>query len=274
MTDTWRLIKTPPAHGAWNMAVDEAILEAIGRGSVIPTLRLYAWDPACLSLGYAQPISDIDPVLLGKHGWDIVRRTTGGRAILHTDELTYSVTGPQIEPRLTGGVLESYRRLSQALLAALINLGLPAEALPQPKTPNANNHPKEPVCFEIPSNYEITVHGQKLIGSAQARKKQGVLQHGTIPLYGDLTRITHVLRFPDEEQRKAAASRLLSRATTVETVLNRLVSWEEAADALKYAFSKTLKLHLAPAELTDDELARADQLVKEKYAHPDWTERI
>ncbi len=274
MNDTWRLIKTSPAHGAWNMAADEAILEAIGRGDVPPTLRLYAWEPACLSLGYAQPLTDIDLERLEAHGWEVVRRATGGRSILHTDELTYSVTGPQDEARLAGGVLESYRRLSEALLAALLKLGLPAKALPQPQIPGSNGRPKEPVCFEVPSNYEITIHGKKLIGSAQARKKAGVLQHGTLPLGGDLTRITQALAFPDEEKRKSVAERLLSRATNVETVLNRVVSWEEAADAFVSAFTDTLKLDLEVTELTSTELARAEELVQEKYAHPSWTERI
>ncbi len=274
MNNTWRLLKTPPASGSWNMAVDEAILEAAGRGEALPTLRLYAWEPACLSLGYAQLHSDVDLDQLTIHGWDIVRRATGGRAILHTDELTYSVTGPQDEARLAGGVLESYRRLSQALLAALLKLGLPAEALPQPQIPGSNGHPKEPVCFEVPSNYEITVHGKKLIGSAQARKKEGVLQHGTLPLYGDLARITQVLAFPSEARRKSVAERLLSRATSVETVLGRVVSWEEAADAFVSAFTDTLNLNFEPGELTPTELVRTEELVKEKYAHPGWTERI
>lgn len=256
------------------MAVDEAILEAIGRGDVLPTLRLYAWKPACLSLGYAQPLTDVDLERLLAHGWDVVRRATGGRAILHTDELTYSVTGPQDEPRLSGGVLESYRRLSEALLAALLKIGLPAEALPQSKNPEANGGPKEPVCFEIPSNYEITVHGKKLIGSAQARKKEGVLQHGTLPLYGDLTRITQALAFPNEEKRKLVAERLLSRATNVETILERKVSWEKATDAFISAFCETLGLKLEPTELTTTEISRTAELVKEKYAHPSWTERI
>lgn len=256
------------------MAVDEAILEAIGRGDVLPTLRLYAWKPACLSLGYAQPLTDVDLERLLAHGWDVVRRATGGRAILHTDELTYSVTGPQDEPRLAGGVLESYRRLSEALLAALLKIGLPAEALPHSKNPEANGGPKEPVCFEIPSNYEITVHGKKLIGSAQARKKEGVLQHGTLPLYGDLTRITQALAFPNEEKRKLVAERLRSRATNVETILERKVSWEKAADSFISAFCETLGLKLEPAELTITEISRTAELVKEKYAHPSWTERI
>lgn len=272
-TKTWRLIKTPPAPGDWNMAVDEVILESIGQGYALPTLRLFAWDPPCLSLGYAQPFGDADAERSSKLAWQVVRRITGGRAILHTDELTYSVIGPYDEPRLRGSIIESYQRLSQALLKALLILGLPAEALP--KALNFNNAKKqEPVCFEIPSHYEITVHGKKLIGSAQARKKAGVLQHGTLPLSGDLSRITQSLIFPDEDSRSKAAKRLLKRATTVESVLGQPVSWEQAAAAFVQAFSETLNLTFEPAELTSSELAQADKLVKEKYAHPNWTERI
>src|ERR1044071_7493193 len=125
----WRLLITPPAHGAWNMAADESILEHMqaGRGESRPTLRLYAWDPACLSLGHAQPFADVEPARLKSRGWEVVRRLTGGRAILHTDELTYSVTGSAEEPILAGSVLESYNRLAQALLFAVKSLGLPVE---------------------------------------------------------------------------------------------------------------------------------------------------
>jgi len=111
---TWRLLLTPPAPGAWNMAVDEALLESAGRGESLPTLRLYAWAPPCLSLGQAQPFADVDMARLRARGWQAVRRLTGGRAILHTDELTYSVTAPPDEPRVAGTVLESYNRLAQA----------------------------------------------------------------------------------------------------------------------------------------------------------------
>ncbi|MEJ2486788.1 MAG: lipoate--protein ligase family protein, partial [Anaerolineales bacterium] len=182
----WRLLLTPEAPGAWNMAVDEAILEAATHREVLPTLRLYAWNPPCLSLGYAQPISDVDESRLEKFGWDLVRRPTGGRAILHTDELTYSVCGPEDEPVLAGDILSSYKRLSSAILAAIEQIGISVQALPQEK--NANSKSPEPVCFEVPSNYEITADGKKLVGSAQARRQGGVLQHGTLPLYGDLTR--------------------------------------------------------------------------------------
>jgi lipoyl(octanoyl) transferase len=268
----WRLVRTVPARGAWNMAVDEAILEAVVKGESLPTLRLYSWEPACLSLGLAQPVQDVDRSALAQHGWDLVRRPTGGRAILHTDELTYSVTARQDEPRVSGSVLESYSRLSLALLAALNRLSLPARAdkeyaLPEGSRPNAA------VCFEVPSNYEITVNGKKLIGSAQARRKEGVLQHGSLPLCGDLTRITQALAYPDKIARAQAAARLLDHAATIEMV-GLQVTWEQAVDAFAAGFRDTLNLEFQESELSTAELRRAEELVTEKYGNSSWTERL
>lgn len=271
--DQWRLIKSTPASGAWNMALDEAILESTAAGKSPPTLRLYAWEPACLSLGYAQPFKDVDLRSLLEHGWDVVRRPTGGRAILHTDELTYAVIAPQNEPRVAGTILESYRRLSVALVEALRQIGLPAAAdkeYPLPQGSQLNGA----VCFEVPSNYEITANGKKLIGSAQARRFKGVLQHGSLPLYGNLARITMALSFSDEMERKQAARRLLEHATTVETVLGYPISWDQAALAFERAFSTILGLELIEGEPTAEELHCAETLFVEKYAHPSWTERI
>src|SRR3990172_6727318 len=116
MKSPWRLLVTPAVRGAWNMAADEAILESVGRRVSLPALRLYAWEPACLSLGYAQPLADVDVPGLQTNGWDVVRRLTGGRAVLHTDEITYSVIAPLDEPRVVGTVLEAYSRLAAALV--------------------------------------------------------------------------------------------------------------------------------------------------------------
>ena len=254
------------------MAVDEAVLEQVQRRASLPTLRLYAWNPACLSLGHAQPYADVDVPRLRAHGWDVVRRATGGRAILHIDELTYSVVASADEPRVAGTVLESYNRLAQALLLAVRDLNLPVE-IKEHSTGSAQKS-LNPVCFEVPSTYEITVLGKKLIGSAQARKKEAVLQHGSLPLTGDLTRICQALVFADEAAREQAASRLLARATTVESVLGRVVDWETAARAFIGAFEEQLGLSFEEAELSPSELARAEELVKEKYAHPSWTERV
>jgi len=269
---TWRVIEHPESQGAWNMAVDEAILESVYSGKSQPTLRLYAWDPPCLSLGYAQPFTDVDMSTLNKNGWTLVRRPTGGRAILHTDELTYAVIAPETEPRVAGGIIESYLRLSQALLEALRLLGLS----PQSQEKSGVNHENRsnPVCFEIPSNYEITANNKKLIGSAQARRKEGILQHGSLPLYGDLARIIDALKFTNQDQRNKAKYRLLAHATTLEVESGKRVNWQQASDAIKQGFRSILNLDLQPEELTQQEKYRAQHLKQEKYAHPSWTERI
>jgi len=264
--DTWRLLITPPAHGAWNMAVDESLLEAVGARASLPTLRLYAWEPACLSLGYAQPLTDVDLPRLQARGWEVVRRPTGGRAVLHTDELTYSVIAPLDEPHVAGTVLESYYRLAQALVQALKLLSVPVQVNENSSAARGVN--PNPVCFEVPSTYEITVGGKKLVGSAQARRKEGVLQHGSLPLGGDLTRIIEVLTFPDEASRARAAERLLSRATTVESALARQVPWDEAAQAFIAAFESELALDLQPSSLSDHEKNRVEELVRVKYWQP------
>lgn len=268
----WRLLVTPASCGAWNMATDEAVLEAVTQNQSLSTLRLYSWEPACLSIGYAQPCIDIDKERLCELGWDWVRRPTGGRAILHTDELTYSVIAPLSEQRVTGGVLESYQRLSKALLTALRSMNIPAEA--HPISPTGNVQGSGPVCFEVPSNYEIVVGGKKLIGSAQARRKNGVLQHGTLPLWGDLTRITQVLAFSNEQNRREAASRLLSHATTVETILGYKINWELVAQAFIAGFQSELDLEFIRDDLSDQEFKLAEKLVEVKYSHPSWLERI
>ena len=113
----WRLLKTGARDGATNMAIDEAILDAVTAGQSPPTLRFFGWTPPCLSLGYSQPAGDVDRAACAQRGWAIVRRQTGGQAILHVDELTYSVCAPLDEPRVVGGIVESYGRLAAGLLA-------------------------------------------------------------------------------------------------------------------------------------------------------------
>lgn len=275
MTDyndhTWRLYISPPAIGAWNMAVDESILEHVSRGEAPPTLRLYGWEPPCLSLGRAQPFADVDISALEANGWELVRRPTGGRAILHTDELTYSVIAPASNPHVSGSLLESYHHLAQALLAALNALNVNAD-MKKGKATQGNN--TNPVCFEVPSTYEITVDGKKLIGSAQARRKDGVLQHGSLPLTGDLARITQALVFPDEEARQIAAEKLLAHATTTEITLGQAIDWDTASKAFVHGFETALNIQLKRDELSRSEIFRLAELVGSKYKDPTWTERL
>jgi len=270
---SWRLIISDPAAGAWNMALDEAILESITEGLQPVTVRLYAWTPACLSLGYAQSVSDADIAALERLGWQLVRRPTGGRAILHTDELTYSVCAHQDAPLMAGGILESYRRISHILIRGLSRIGIDAVSDNRYDLPEGSEQAAA-VCFEVPSNYEVTANGKKLIGSAQARKNLGVLQHGSLPLFGDVTRIIEVLNFEKLEQRSAARSRLLMHAVTAADVCGTTISWVDACSAIKMAFEEYFSSEANPSIPSPREIQLAEQLVAEKYSNPTWTYRL
>jgi len=262
-----RLIFSPALDGITNMATDHAIMEAVGDGSVPPTLRLYAWQPACLSLGYAQRARDLDLARIQERGWGVVRRPTGGRAILHVDELTYSISLPQDHPLVMGDILTSYRRLSEALQLGLEKLGLHSQTAPRSKEHNSEN---SPVCFETPSAYEITVAGRKLIGSAQVRRQKAVLQHGTLPLYGDITRICEALGYADALARETAREQVRQRATTLEAVLGRRVDWQQAANSLVEGFAETFDLAFTVGALTPAEGLRLEQLRHAVYNQDDW----
>ena len=264
----WRLILDDQADGATNMAVDEAILTAVVEGRRPPTLRFYRWSPPCLSLGRSQPLADVDRAACARAGVDVVRRPTGGRAILHTDELTYSLALPQNDPRAAGGVVESYRRLSEGLLAGLQRLGVEARQARPPKPAGAASA----ICFETPSDYEITVAGRKLVGSAQWRARGGVLQHGSLPLHGDLARIVDYLALPPEE-RASQREQVHRRALTLAEALGRIVPFAGAAQALAAGFAQALHLALTPAPLSEEEQALAADL-RRRYASAAWTARL
>jgi len=264
---TWRLMIDGLAGGATNMAVDEAIVTAVCEGASPPTLRFYAWSPPCLSLGRGQPLTDVDQEACQAAGVELVRRPSGGRAILHTDELTYSAALAQADPRAAGDVVASYRRLSEGLLAGLRGLGVQAVQAAAPRKPAGD---PTAICFETPSNYELTAGGLKLVGSAQWRARGGILQHGTLPLHGDITRIVSYLTLPDaerEQQRQA----LRRRAATLEAALGRRVLFGEAAQALAEGFAQALSLTLIVGELTAYERTLVAELRRRRYASPDWT---
>ncbi|MBX3050894.1 MAG: lipoate--protein ligase family protein [Caldilineaceae bacterium] len=270
---TWRLIlEDEPRSGPANMAVDESLAEAVAAGDSLPTLRFYRWQPAAVSLGRHQSVADVDAARIAQRGYELVRRTTGGRAILHTDELTYSVTAPLSDPRMAGGVMDAYLLMSNGLLAGLEGVGLAAQKAAGDVRAGQD---VSAACFEVPSAYEITAGGRKLMGSAQSRRKGYVLQHGSLPLVGDITRLVDVLALPAAEA-AALRAHLAQRACTLAQALqvaddSPLLDFHTVANCMATGLAQMLNVAWQTGQLSATENRRAAELLRTRYADPAWT---
>jgi lipoate-protein ligase A len=259
----FRLLVTEPLDGALNMALDETLLRGRLADTAPPTLRFFAWRPPTISLGYGQRLDDrIDVVAAAALGIGLVRRPTGGSAILHEGpdlELTYSVTARAGDFDAAGDLLETYRWIGAALAAGINRLGAPVEMVPvQPSDPTA----MPTFCFARTGSYELEVGGLKVVGSAQRRQGIGFLQHGSVMLGAAPERLRRV--FPAERDP-------LAGMTTLEAVLGRRPSFEETMAALAEGFRQTHELDLTPGGLDAGELETAEALVAEKYGADRWT---
>jgi lipoate-protein ligase A len=190
--------------GAANMALDSAILAAVEAGHAPPTVRIYGFDPPALSLGYAQPDTDIDRDACARLGVDVVRRPTGGRAVLHDRDLTYAVVGPIADPRFGGTLASTYQTIAEALCSALVALGAPDVVL----APRRAGAFAEAACFAAPARAEILLAGRKVAGSAQRRGRRAFLQHGSVLLDPDIPRLAACLRGADAARLSAAMTGL------------------------------------------------------------------
>lgn len=266
-TDEWRYLPYDINTGATNMAIDEAILLAMAQNQAPPTLRFYGWQPATLSLGYAQSyVKEVNEEACRRAGIDIVRRPTGGRAVLHQYELTYSVIAPENDERVAGTVIESYLKISQALLEGLRAVGIPAEMVAHGEMEGLGSS----ACFDAPSWYELVVDGRKLVGSAQVRKDGILLQHGSIILQFDAELLFDVLNFSSEEMRQRLLRGFKRKACALDEVWTRPVTVAELERAICQGFRNVLAVGLDESDLTAYELELVEELVR-KYQSADWT---
>jgi len=245
-----RYLETGENPAFFNMGLDEAILESVATDDAPPTLRLYAWKPAAVTVGYFQGVRDeVDLQACERLGIDVVRRLTGGGAVFHSDELTYSVVVPETHELAKGGILESYRSICAGVIAGLLNLGITAEF--------------------VPLN-DIVSGGKKLSGNAQTRKHGCLLQHGTVLLGVDPDAMFTVLKVPDEKLKGKLIADVKERVSSVSAQLGRTIGYQEAVHAFELGFSSAFGGLDARSSPSPAEMYRAENHAQERFGNRDW----
>ena len=253
MKEQWRLLQTGFNTAFSNMAIDRAILVANSKGTVPPTVRFYGWIPPAISIGYFQSLADeVDISSCESLGVDYVRRITGGGAVFHDKELTYSIVIPEAHPAIPKNILKSYGRICNAIIQGLTNLGISSTYAPI---------------------NDILVDGKKISGNAQTRKERTVLQHGTILLDVDVDTMFSLLKVPNEKIKDKLIQDVKQRMTSIHHILGKKIRFEEVAEALKVGFEEEFHVELIQEILTKEEKTLAVQFEKECFSTTQWNHR-
>jgi len=258
----YRLLDTKSNSAAMNMAIDEAILQ-----SGIPTLRFFGWNPPAVSIGYFQGIlQEVDLEACQGAGIDVVRRLTGGGAVFHDKEITYSFFVSEESKEVSRDIIESYGQICGFIIDGLKSLGLNATFAPV---------------------NDITVNGKKISGNAQTRRRGMILQHGTILLDVDVKKMFSLLKVPDEKIRDKMISAVEERVTSVSHELGKEVGYGEVKESIIQAFNQPSHMrsaftkckepatklqvrNLVEGELSNNEKEKAQKLFETKYATRKW----
>lgn len=249
------------------MAIDEALLltcQQDKQADFFPTLRFYRWKIPTLSFGYSQRWKDtVDRDYCKRWGINIVRRLTGGRAVLHYKELTYSVVGRCYKGLFASSILETYRHISAALISGFNQINVPAQLVNphldrKSSFPNHSNKP----CFFSASKYELAYQGKKLVGSAQKRLKNSFLQHGSILLEVDL----------DQLMGATGVDKSSSDASLIalNEVLGYKIGLNDLIEVLIEGVERYFSIKLIEGKLSNIELELAMKLYREKYSQSWW----
>lgn len=264
MHEPYRFLNTGIQDAALNMAIDEAVLISHLKDQAPPTLRVFRWLHPSISLGRFQSVErEILTSICQQQRVALVRRPTGGRAVYHRDEFTYSIVISK-HYGVPAGVVAAYAYLAQGLLAALQKLGVQAELSDE----RVSKHPSA-ACFASSTQADLTSGGFKLVGSAQVWKEDALLQQGSLPLTDRAAEFFAMLRYPSEAAREEALNLYREKTTPLYTFLPQ-VSWEDVAEAFRRGFSAALQCEFVAGELSTSEWELAHQLVAEKYSKLEW----
>jgi len=257
--DEWRFIESGPCPAAMNMAIDEALAHSVREGASPPALRVYEWTIPSVSIGCFQKIDAVNLPCCADLRIPVVRRPTGGRAVLHGDELTYSFSAPTGAGPFSKGLMDSYRQIGRAFCRAVSALGAQAEAR---TTRDQREGSRNPLCFHSASFAEITVLNRKLVGSAQKRWRDGLLQQGSIPYTLGEALMRKVFNIDTSD----LTARMLG--------LREVVADLDPAhfrETVRRAFEETFGVRLTPSALSREESLHASELEARKYQSRAWT---
>jgi lipoate-protein ligase A len=253
MTEQWRLLQTGFKNAYSNMAIDKAILVQQSEGKVPPTVRFYGWTPPAISIGYFQSLVDeVNIQACERFGVDYVRRITGGGAVFHEKELTYSIVVPEAHPEIPKNILKSYGRICGAVMKGLYQLGIESEYAPI---------------------NDIVTGGRKISGNAQTRKLETVLQHGTVLMDVDVEKMFSLLKVPNEKIKDKLIADVKQRVTSIKHILGKEIRFKEVAAALKIGFEQEFHVELIEGKLSNAELVLAKQLEKDSFSQKEWNHR-
>lgn len=271
--ETWYFIDSKDQSPAYNMALDEKLMDWHREGTIPPVVRFYGWNPPTLSVGYFQHIEkEINMEAVKAHGLGFVRRPTGGRGVLHDDELTYSVIVSESHNAMPDTVTEAYRVISQGLLEGFRNLNLQAEfSIPRSKEEKDRlKRPRSAVCFDAPSWYEMIVEGRKVAGSAQTRQKGVILQHGSIIRSVDVDKLFDLFLYKSDRARERMQKGFHKKAAAINELTEAPVSMNDIKQAFRKGFEKGLDIHLKEYALEAGQKEQVKDLMEKKYDSEAW----
>lgn len=270
MKETWAFLNSGFHDAATNMAIDEALLDWHSEGKIPPVVRFYGWENPSLTVGHFQnEAKTIDFSGIKKHQCDFVRRLTGGSAVLHDDELTYSIIVSEAHEKIPHSINEAYYVLAQGLLEGYKLLGIDVDfAKPAPKPGD-----RSAVCFETPAIYEMVVQGKKISGNAQTRRKGVLLQHGSLPISFDAAMLFDLFRFSNESHRIKQRDKFAQKAVSINDMTDEVHTYDTLVPVFLEGFKKSLQIHTEEMILTEEQWDYIQSLKESKYATESWNKR-
>ena len=268
MRDIWRFIDSENCSAVYNMAMDEAIAVSVRKEIMPPTLRLYGWNSLAVSIGCFQKISDIDLEYCRRRNIPVVRRPTGGRALLHGEEVTYSFSVKTISGHFSKGLLDSFKKISTALNLALSKIGFSTKIMLSKNNRNSlsdKERQRTPLCFKSISYGEIILNNKKIIGSAQKRWTDALLQQGTIPFVINKKEIIRIFKLEyihDLEETLIGLKELFFEVNDVEIKYH-----------IRNSFEETFNIQLISSSPSKEEIELAQELEVQKYMSDEWNFR-